>query len=536
MSIRMRFLSCITAASLLIPSFVSARPISEIVNPNAPTISRSTFLSWSFEALSLSKGSGDCTLPFTRFPRGLKATLCEAQSQGALSLFISGKRYTLGSSISRGEALQVVTALLNEQETADVSGFKDVKTDAEKNAVMNAIALKWMTPARSNMFGLHRPLTGAEALTILSAASGKEAASEQIQTITIDLSGGSQGELPRQDLFNAVWQLLNRDYLRRDKIDGTEAAYKAIEALVDSLKDPYTNFFRPASASDFQSQIKGELSGIGATIEDIDGIITVVSPITGSPAEKAGIQPGDQLLEANGILLTGLGVDKAVTHIRGEVGTSVTLKIRRNNVEISVTVVRNLISIPEIQVKWQGDIGVVQLAQFGETTEKQIRSVFMNIIKQNPRGIILDLRNNGGGLLSAADTVLSNFLPKGTLVAKVQSMTETTQETTLDEPTLDASMKVVVLVNKGSASASEIVAGALQDHKRATIVGVQTFGKGTVQEVIGFRSGEALKITIAEWLTPLGRKLDGVGVKPDIIVDKTGERDDQMQRALEILR
>lgn len=535
MTISMRFLSCIAIASLLAPSLASARPISEIVSPNAETVSRSSFLSWSFEALSLSKGSGDCTLPFSRFPRGLKATLCEAQSQGALALFLSGKRYTLGASISRGEALQVVTALLNEQETADVSEFKDVRTDSEKNAVMNAVALKWMTPVRSNMFGITRPLTGAEALTLLQAASGKSTAAGP-ETITVNLSGSSQGELPRQDLFNAVWQLINRDYLRREKINGTEAAYSAIEALVDSLKDPYTNFFRPALASDFQSQIKGELSGIGATIEDINGIITVVSPITGSPAEKAGIQPGDQILEANGTTLTGLGVDKAVTFIRGEIGSSVTLKLRRNNVEITVTIIRNLISIPEIQVKWQGDIAVVQLAQFGETTEKQIRSVFITIAKQNPRGIILDLRNNGGGLLSAADTVVSNFVPKGTLVAKVQSMTETTQETTLDEPTLDASLKVVVLVNKGSASASEIVAGALQDHKRATIVGVQTFGKGTVQEVIGFRSGEALKITIAEWLTPLGRKLDGIGVKPDIITEKTSERDDQMQRALEILR
>lgn len=536
MTTRTRLLSCIAACSLLIPSLLSARSIGEIVTPSTPTVSRADFLSWSFESLSLTKGDSDCTLPFTRYPRGLKATLCAAQSQGALSFFVAGKQYTLGKAITRGEALEVLTALLNSQENADVSGYKDVRTDLEKHAVMNAVALKWMTPSRSNLFGIARPLTGAEALTLLTAASGGGSAAVTVPTITINLSGSSNGSLPRQDLLDAVWQLINRDYLRRDKIDGTESSYKAIEALVNSLGDPYTNFFRPASASDFQSQIKGELSGIGANIEDISGVITVISPLPGSPAEKAGIQAGDQLIEANGTALTGLGIERAVTFIRGEVGSSVTLKIRRNSVEISVTIIRNLISIPEIQVKWQGDITVVQLAQFGETTEKQIRSVFTTIAKQNPHGIILDLRNNGGGLLTAADTVVSNFMPRGTIVAKVQSKTETTQETTQDEPTIGDNIKLVVLVNKGSASASEIVAGALQDHKRATIVGTQTFGKGTVQEVIGFRSGEALKITIAEWLTPLGRKLDGLGVNPDIIAEKTDDRDDQMQRALEILR
>ncbi len=534
MTNRTRLFSCITLVSFLFPMIVSARPISEIVNPSLQTVSRSNFLTWSFETLSIQKTNANCTLPFTRFPRGLKSVLCAALDQGALDAFPSGNGYTLGKTITHGEALQVVTALLNKQENANVSAFKDVKTNAEKQAVMNAIALKWMTPTKSNLFGLSRPLSGSEALTLLSAASTQSTA--KTQTITISLPTQGQSTVPKSELLEAVWQLINRDFLRNEKIDSTEAGYKAIEALVDSLKDPYSNFFRPASASDFQSQIKGELSGIGANIEDIDGMITVVSPLPGSPAEKAGIQAKDQILEANGTVLSGLGVEKAVTFIRGEIGTSVTLKIRRNGTEITITIVRNLISIPEIQVKWQGDIAVVQLAQFGETTDKQIRTVFANIAKQNPHGIILDLRNNGGGLLTAADAVVSNFVPKGTVVAKVQGKTETTVEKTQDEATIESGIKMVVLINKGSASASEIVAGALQDHKRATIVGVQSFGKGTVQEVISFRSGEALKLTIAEWLTPLGRKLDNLGVKPDIVVEKEGTRDDQLQRALELLR
>ncbi len=534
MTLRTRLLSCTLAASLLLPSFAFARPISQIVSVSSDTVSRADFLSWSMEVLNIDKGKDDCTLSYARFPRGLKSTLCAAQREGVLDIFGQTKTYPLGQNITHVEALEVVTALLNKQETADISTFKEVMTPTEKQAVMNAIALKWMQPARANLFGATRPLSGSEAITLLTAVSGKD--KMQHMSVTVDVTSPDTGTLPKQELFDAIWQIINRDYLRSDKVDRDELAYKALDAMVGALGDPYTNFFRPTVASDFQSQIKGEVSGIGAQIESKSGALIVVAPLPGSPAEKAGILSGDQIIQADNTVLTGLPLDKAVSYIRGEKGTYVTLKIVRGGVTMTVRVQRDLISIPEIQVKWQGDIAVVQLVQFGETTEKQIRTVFSDISKKNPHGIILDLRNNGGGLLTAADTVVSNFMPKGTLVAKVQSKTQTTQEITQDEPIIDPKTKMVVLVNKGSASASEIVAGALQDHKRATIVGTQTFGKGTVQEVLGFRSGEALKITIAQWLTPLGRPLDGVGVKPDVIVEKTSDRDDQLARALDILR
>jgi len=524
------------AVLLFLPFAVCARPITDIVNVSQETVSRANFLSWTFEALDIQKDTQECALPYARFPRGLLSTLCTAQEHGALEIFGTGKTYVLVKPITRGEALIVLTALLEKNEQTDVSKFKDVTTDLQKQAVMNAIALKWMLPNRSTFFGVARPLTGTEALALLQAVSGQMPARVQEQ-ITISIPGStSTVTLPKQQLMEAIWEIITRDYLHSDKINTEEAAYKAIEAIVDSLGDPYTTFFRPVTASDFQSQIKGEVSGIGAQIESRNGVITVVSPIPGSPAERAGISAGDEILEANGTPLTGLGADKAVTFIRGERGTYVQLKIRRSGTELMVTVQRDVISIPEIQVTWQGDIAIVKLVQFGETTDKQIRSVFADIAKKNPHGVILDLRNNGGGLLSAADTAVSNFLQKGSVVAQVQSRSDLTEERTESDPTLDPNTKVVVLVNKGSASASEIVAGALQDMKRATIVGVQTFGKGTVQEVIGFRTGEALKITIAEWLTPLGRKLEGIGVEPDIKVELTSGRDEQLQKALDILR
>jgi carboxyl-terminal processing protease len=534
MSMKTRLISASAVFLLVFPIAAGAKSMTGIVDTAAETVTRANFLSWSFQALEIPKGDGACSLPYTRVPRGLKATLCAAKMQGALDVFGTGKRYPLNAPITRGEAIIVLTALTDYQDTEDTSAFRDVKTDEQKQAVANALVRKWMVPASATIFGLEKQLTGSETLILLNAAG--TSASRQSVTITLNNSNNQTSRLPREDLMLAVWDLLKRDYLKQEKISEDEAAYRAIEGMVNSLSDPYTVFFRPAGASDFQSQIKGEISGIGATIEDVEGIITVIAPLPNSPAERAGIQTKDEILEANGHVLKGLGVEKAVGFIRGEKGTSVVLKIRRRGVEMTITVVRDTITIPEISVSWQGDIAVVQLAQFGETTEKKIRSNFADIAKKNPKGIILDLRNNGGGLLNAADIVVSNFVPRGSVVAKVNARSSSTEEKTQDEPTVDSATRVVVLVNKGSASASEITAGALQDYKRATIVGVVTYGKGTVQEIVGFTSGEAFKLTIAEWLTPLGRHIDGVGITPDIVVEAAEGRDEQMKRALDILR
>lgn len=525
--------SFLVAATMLMPAATFAKSVSGIVDTSAETVSRMNFLSWSFLALEIPKEKADCTLPYARVPRGYRQTLCTSQTLGALQIFGTARQYPMNKPITRGEALEVLTALLDKQADEDVSAFTDVTSASQKQAVMNAIAYNWMLPQSNSTFGVKARLTGSEALSLLQSVSGD--LPDRVQSITIDVGAGTASPLPDEDLLIAIWSLIQRDYLHKDSIDDKEAAYKAIEGMVDSLNDPYTNFFRPASASDFQAQIKGELSGIGAQIEDKDGYITVVAPLSGSPAERAGIVAGDQILEANGVVLKDIGTERAVTYIRGERGTTVELKIRRNGTEFTVKVVRDVITIPEISVKTQGDIAIVQLAQFGETTQKRIRSIMADVQKQNPRGIILDLRNNGGGLLSAADTVMSNFVPKGSVVAQVKSYSQTTEEKTQDDPTVNASTRLVVLVNKGSASASEIVAGALQDLKRATIVGTTTFGKGTVQEVIGFRSGEALKLTIAEWLTPLGRHINGVGVKPDVVVESE-DRDEQLRKALDLLR
>jgi carboxyl-terminal processing protease len=210
------------------------------------------------------------------------------------------------------------------------------------------------------------------------------------------------------------------------------------------------------------------------------------------------------------------------------------LKIRRNGYEFEVSVIRQTIKVPEIEVTWQEDVAIVKLLQFGKLTDTELRSIMQEIAQKEPRGVILDLRNNPGGLLHAATIVTSNFLPKGSPVVEIRSRGGNRMEVTNDDPTISADTPVVLIVNKGSASASEIVAGALQDADRATVVGEQTFGKGTVQEVLEFTDHSSLKLTIAEWFTPKGRKINGNGVKPDAYVPSS-DRDEQLRRAIDLI-
>ncbi|MFH0851971.1 MAG: S41 family peptidase, partial [Candidatus Peregrinibacteria bacterium] len=307
------------------------------------------------------------------------------------------------------------------------------------------------------------------------------------------------------------------------------------EAIVKSLGDPYSTFYRPASARAFQSRIQGEVSGIGAQVEDREGVLTIVTPLPSSPAEKAGLKPNDEILAVDGVSILGLTYEEMVDHVRGPKGSVAKLKVRRNGTEMDIAVTRDTIKVPEIDIKWQEDVAVVRLLQFGKLTETDLRPEMKHIQEQDPQGVILDLRNNPGGLLNAATIVTANFLPKGSTVARIISNTGERMDVTEDEPTIAATVPVIVLINGGSASASEIVAAALQDAGRATIVGEQSYGKGTVQEVLEFNDKSSLKLTIAEWKSPLGHKIDGAGVKPDVEV-ATAERDEQLARAIDLLK
>ena len=535
----MRSLALVGTLLFLIPFSLAAASVADVLRTgDGVAVSRGEFVRAAVQLIGVPEG--EKKLPYRRVPKSLLPSVKAAYAKGALAVF--GAELYPSRPILRGEALAVL-ASLKELSSGPATGFRDLRGVPEEVAIGVQIAIdqKWMEPEADGVFGVKEILRGKDARILLRKVMGEDQGEEEedgVPTIRINFTGSqtrATTELPKSQILEALWQIINDDYLHAEKIGADEAAYSAAESIVKSLGDPYSVFYRPAGARDFQMRINGEVSGIGAQVEDRNGVLTIVTPLTSSPAEKAGLKPGDAILAVDGVSIVGTPYEEAVNMVRGPKGTTVLLHIRRSGSEFDVSVVRDMIKVPEITVSWQEDIAVVRLLQFGKLTDTDLRPEMAHIQEQGPGGIILDLRNNPGGLLHAASSVVSNFLDKGSPVAIIRSRNGEETDRTEVSPTIAASVPLVVLVNGGSASAAEIVAGALQDAGRATIIGEKTFGKGTVQEVLEFNDQSSLKLTIAEWLTPKGRKIDGVGVEPDLVIPYS-DRDNQMAKAIEILK
>lgn len=530
--------------TITLPLSSSAASVASVLQvQDDEVMSRGDFIRASVAVLNIPLEHSFSSAKYSRpVPKNLQSYVGAADKKDALAVF--GKDLGLSLGITRGEAAIVLMKLQNAKPATTTGlAFTDVKGTDLENAVRLSIEKKWMKPVRSTLFGTERMLTGREAKSVLRAVTGEKEPETQMKkkepTIpagSIKIKSGKAVQLPQNELLRTIWQLLKDEYLYGEKLDEKNASYSAAEALVNSLNDSYTTFFRPADAASFQQQLSGEISGIGAQVEYKDNALTVIAPLSGSPAEKAGVKPGDRIIKVDGASISGLDLNRSVEKIRGPKGTEVTLTIQRNGNEFEIKVTRDKIVLPEIDISFQSGIAVVKLVQFGKTTDTKLRDLMKDVQKQEPKGIVLDLRNNPGGLLHAASIVISNFVPEGSGVATIKSKDGEYTEVTTDAPTIDAKTPVVVLVNKGSASASEIVAGALQDHNRAKVLGEKTFGKGTVQQVLEFRDGSSLKMTIAEWYTPKGRAINGNGVEPDVTVTQTEGRDDVLLRALDLLR
>jgi carboxyl-terminal processing protease len=494
--------------------------------------------------------------------------------------FSKRERVRWNGSLQRGLAVRIAIVLgkLPLPDAPLRSAYRDVRRASDRQIVAAAESYQFLKPLTRKIFGLRRVLQEEELQQMRSAIlslapplalpplpslpsksrqreqRGREQrrplgkTEEEGSAPAIQFIPSSLQSVPHGELLQAIWQLIEDRYLRASEMDRSEMGYKAIEAFVGALGDSYSTFYRPKEATDFQHELQGEISGIGAQVEERDGKILVVTPLPGSPAERAGVLPGDEIVAVDGESVEGVSLRDTVMKIRGKEGTAVKLELRRNGSPLRVSIVRAKIEIPEIVAEFLGSTLRVRLIQFGNTTLERLEGVLEDGIARNPSGLILDLRNNPGGLLSAAVDVVSHFLPQGSVVAEIKTRDGATTERTTLPPVVPPELPVVVLVNRGSASASEIVAAALQEYGRATIVGEKTFGKGTVQEVIQLlerssTSGEedtresALKVTVADWLTKDGKQIERVGVTPDIeIVNQPGGRDDQLDRALQILR
>lgn len=539
-----RFFSTLSFVIILIvPCGVFAatvRPIDALRMPDDALIGRGEFVRAAVKIVGIATVE-DVELPYQRQgPPALLPYLKAAYRKGALEQF--GGDLLLSRPIRRGEALIIIKELLDLQPEKDGAVFRDVPEGSALNAAVSlALERHWFEPLLENVFGANRLLAARDARLLLGrvtnqAVLGGEEGEEAKQKITVRIVSPEVQKLPKNDLLQGIWQILREHFLYQEKIHPDDAAYKAAEAMVKSLDDPYTTFMRPVATRQFQTQIQGEVTGIGAQVEYINGVLTIMTPLPGSPAEKSGLKPGDQILSVNGENLSNMDFAEAVEKVRGPKGSIAKLHVRRNGVEFDTDVMRDTIKVPEIDITYHGSVAVVKLLQFGELTNNDLPGLLAEVQSRNPKGVILDLRNNPGGLLSAAESVLGNFLPRGTPVAKIKTRKDEVVEVTNRDPVIHADLPLVVLVNEGSASASEIVAGAMQDTKRATVIGKKTFGKGTVQQVLQFSDGSSVKLTIAEWFTPSGRQINGKGVMPDITVESSDTRDEQFLKALDLLR
>jgi carboxyl-terminal processing protease len=360
-------------------------------------------------------------------------------------------------------------------------------------------------------------------LFFLGAAAGAMVAIATVQPRILlnATANAAASDVYRQlNLFGDIFEHVRAQYV--EKPDEAKMIESAINGMLTSL-DPHSAFLDIKNFRDMQTQTRGEFGGLGIEVTMENGLVKVVTPMDGTPAHRAGIQPNDLITHLNGEPVKGLTLEQAVDKMRGPVNSSIKLKIDRKGVAepVEVTIVREIISIRNVRTRVEGDVGYVRITSFqGERTMEQLRSGIAEISKQVPsdklKGYIVDLRNNGGGLLDQAIAVTDAFLERGEIVSTRGRNPDDTQRHNARPGDLTNGKPLIVLVNGGSASASEIVAGALQDHKRATLLGSRSFGKGSVQTVIPISQFGALKLTTARYYTPAGRSIQAKGIAPDI--------------------
>jgi carboxyl-terminal processing protease len=409
------------------------------------------------------------------------------------------------------------------------------------------------------------------AIFYVGFVSGKAHTAEasRMQALSLATDGSADASIPSNfinaevgkpddvdfSLFWKAWNIVNDKFVQTHMSSSTatttadinrEKVYGAIQGMVDSLGDPYTTFFPPAQATQFESQIDGNFEGVGMEMGIKDNSLTVITPLKGSPAEKAGLKTGDKVTQIDGKSTTGMSIDEAVKEIRGKKGTTVTLQVSRDGSSspLEFKVVRDVIDLPTLDTNMDQKTGIftIHLYNFSAQSASLFRSALRDFVNSQSNKLVLDLRGNPGGFLDAAVDMASWFLPPGKPVVEEDygKGADQTVERSKGYNIFNSSLKMVILVDGGSASAAEILSGALSDYGKATLVGTKTFGKGSVQEYMKLDDQTSIKVTVARWLTPKGISISGNGITPDVIVNITPDdvkagKDPQMEKAVEIL-
>ena len=337
------------------------------------------------------------------------------------------------------------------------------------------------------------------------------------------------------DVIEQAWDFIFSDYVELDRLNAETLSQAAIEAMVTAIDDPYTSFL---AAEDYQlsmTSLEGGFGGIGAQVTVKDEQLTIIAPLPNSPALKAGIRAGDIILEIDGEPASGMSIAEAVLTIRGPKGTVVKLLVlhQGENLPQEIEIVRDDIELPSVSFEMRDEIAYIKIAHFSERTNQELSPVWQSMTEQGAAGIIIDLRRNPGGLLSSVVDVASNFLEEGIVVKVVDNQGK---ESVLNVKSGGAGidLPIVMLTDNHSASGSEVLSGTLQDYGRATIAGTQTFGKGSVNALRRLKDGSGLYLTVARWLTPNGRLIEGEGLAPDYELELQGE--EAIQWAVDFLR
>lgn len=349
------------------------------------------------------------------------------------------------------------------------------------------------------------------------------------------------------DLFWDTWNKLQERYVDQKKIDPEKMYYGAIKGMVASIEDPYTFFLTPEENKQTKDDLGGKFEGIGAQLGLKDNRIVIIAPLKKSPAETAGVRAGDFINKVDDVSTKNWTLTQAVSKIRGPKNTKVKLTLERNNKETEVTIVREQIIIASVELSFEKNVAVLKINQFGDNTNeewnKTVNEIKSKWSNKQIKGLVLDLRDNPGGYLDSSVYLASEFLPLGKLVVKQETTLYGNKEYRVSKIGKLQDVPLTILINKGSASASEILAGALRDHKRAQLIGEKSFGKGSVQEALDLKEGAGLHVTVAKWVLPNGDWINSKGIEPNIkIVNEikegntiTKEADKQLEKAIQIL-
>lgn len=387
---------------------------------------------------------------------------------------------------------------------------------------------RWLGYFLACLFALGAFLSGLQVGHGISFVTGNQSAS-LLGFFGFTQSTAEATEHPDLTEFWHIWKLLDEKFAVSSSskaLTDEEKIRGAIEGLVGSYGDPYTVYMPPAEAEKFDESISGNFSGVGMEVGLRDGLVTVIAPLPDTPAERAGVIAGDVVVKIDDTTTEHMNIDEAVSLIRGEKGTVVNLQIYREGETefLTIPITRDTINIPTVKHEQVDDVYVIAIYSFNAVAESQVEQALTEYRKSDAKSLIIDLRGNPGGFLQSAVAIAGYFLPAGKVVVK-----EEFSDSAMDEVFRSRGRQVksftpedlVVLVDNGSASASEILAGALKDHGVATIIGSQTFGKGSVQELVKLDDGASLKVTVARWLTPNGLSISDGGLAPDIIISRT---------------